>query len=344
MTSTNFDPFGAFFSPERLAYYRELHERFPLWCGDWPIPERFAPEAAQWLRETRLALEAKPHAPEAELAWVEYGWEEPRWSNAPNPTLYVVEEDSGPDRLIERTISPVEPPAVRALFAAIEYVFAKWHSGIGPASTGVPVILADDEPVLEHWKSEFTDLVDSPDLFVGVEPTGRTGWRLLQIRNAYLATPRRDTEQRKSLRSRLHRYWMFIGEDLGIIPQVRGGRSTTLSSDFLKEIVDETVELLEKVRACSLDEDEMDNVRALVADRPVPPHEHRRIDIRMKTGDWGTQLRFPMLTRHELRILRTDARQDAPTVASVARFLEDSERLPYSSSTIENLVSSSQEG
>ena len=37
-----------FFTEERLEDYRDLHESFPLWCGDWPEPECLEPEYGKW--------------------------------------------------------------------------------------------------------------------------------------------------------------------------------------------------------------------------------------------------------------------------------------------------------
>lgn len=337
------DPIDASFTPERLAYYRDLHARYPLWCGDWPLPEKYTPEALLWLKTTRLGIEAKLNVPKAEHAWIEFDWPEPRWSNVPRPTLRIVEEDTSSKKLSQRAISPVEPPAGRALFSAVEYTFAKWHSGVGPGGTGDPCIIEDDEPLLEYWKNRFSEIMERPDLspYMQMEPAEPSKILLMLIRQAYLSTPRTEKKQRAKLRRRLHQYWKWIGEDIGVIPQVQGGRSTTLPISVLTEIVDETVSLMAGVGEHTLQECELQEVRTLLTGRQIPDAERRRIDTNFETNSWAMRLKFPMLTEREIRILRGTRGADSPGVASAARFLEDSERLPYRSSTIENLVSSS---
>ena len=49
-----------FFTEERLEYYRDLHERFPLWCGDWPENLVPLPESYSWGLQSRLHEESRP--------------------------------------------------------------------------------------------------------------------------------------------------------------------------------------------------------------------------------------------------------------------------------------------
>ena len=113
------DPITFYFTSDRRNRYRELHERYPLWCGDWPEPT--VVEAWGASRERRYVTALQEMEDDRSL-WHDAGWKGVR----PDETTVTVPEptaDSAPVPYVRDlgsvTSDPPLPAVLGALLAAI---------------------------------------------------------------------------------------------------------------------------------------------------------------------------------------------------------------------------------
>ena len=360
MTASPSELLTVFFTRERLAYYRDLHARYPLWCGDWPESERNKPESYRWYPSLRLQSEATKLAPpDACGVFVDFDWPEPHVENVPAPVVRIVAGEPGSSALRESEVDVFDPTAMGAMLSAVALTCALWRPGVGPSGTGEPHVAERPENALEQLRYGFERVLRRPDMRVvgvGGEP-GPTGMFILLLRSALLETPREERKARERLAAKLRDHWLWIGEDIGAIPRRQGGAASTLSGDLLDALCAETQELIEDVVEYAPDEREMDDVRVLLLGQRDPfTREQKAIlaekrrrgqadiadyeqsliekrDRELKTHEWARRLRFPMLTESDLRL----ARKKRSSVKAAALMLAD--YLPLKPKTLENRIS-----
>ena len=182
---------------------------------------------------------------------------DPAASFASRPQIVLGSGDNAPALLAD----PPDPPTNGALLSAVQYVFATWESGHGPASTDEPYV-QDREPITEHWGHSLTEILDRLGTLVGVEEDEPSGAGLLELRSGVLAA-RRGSEERRTLLKRLKNYWGLVGKEAGVIPDFEGGRKVQLRGDFLGSLLEEARELVEAVVDHQVTEAEVDAVRDL---------------------------------------------------------------------------------
>jgi hypothetical protein len=307
-----------FFTPERLAYYRDLHGRYPLWCGDWSEKHLQEHDAHSWLALTRLQQEADQLYPKAEVLRVQFASESGADSIA-LPRLLVAHR--GSDQLDR--IDDIKPPAAAALLAAANYALARWRSGYGPGGSGEPYA---DPPFgldqqLMAWANHISALLTRKDpRFVGVvEGPGPTGHVLWVLRDRFLSTPP-DHAAREKRGEELEHHWIRMGREVGVVPRVKGGRVCTLPDDLIEALRLEGRTLVREVTEREPDAQEIDAVRCLVGKdvlddlqtahlRELPPERAatkrdgylRKFDRKHDVALWAFRLRFPMLSAPEVR-------------------------------------------
>lgn len=111
-----------FFTPERLAAYRELNHSFRMWCGFWPREFSAVPQISLWQAETRIEPELRrlglgPH----DIATLHNPWERVTKTSVPSPIIDVYNtEVSGSMMMV------VSTPLDGASLTAIAYTFRDW--------------------------------------------------------------------------------------------------------------------------------------------------------------------------------------------------------------------------
>jgi len=346
------DALAAFFTPERLTYYRKLHRRYPLWCGGWPEPEISKPDGDRWLLETRLNEAARQFVPKGRLFYVDFS-EKPTSDRVPLPALLF----AGPGGGRTQSLQP-DPLAGSALLAAIYYTWAQWRSGdVGPANLGgfwaEPAYSQAD--LLRVWGTSLDLLLRTPESYLGVrESQGPNGISLSMLRRRFLAAT--DKSAREQRREDLHQYWSQIGQTVGILPGVPGGPKCTLSKKLIAHLIEEGENLVRAINGYVPDDEERDAVRCLLPWERHDPYgrvvelERRHPDVAMRrrrnwdpklgTENWIFRLRFPMLSAAELRDIRQGWRTGQNRSTRHRRLAVEllADRLPIGESQINKLA------
>jgi hypothetical protein len=227
-----------FFTDERLRWYRELTERFPLWCGHWPEEHRSAPEFASW-RPERLIWDTLRDSSDAfQGFWFD---PEPASDLVPHPVLQLVDVDAAREISEEDweggyptlVISETEPKIYGAWFAAINYISFNW-TGATPTRQS----RAGSRDELQQMADAVTKVLTE---------RGPEGWRLWrEVRAVSTAEP---GQEREAAIQRMHEAWMQIGRAAGLLPDVSGGVRCALPDAFLAELRREANQIVEAVRA-----------------------------------------------------------------------------------------------
>ncbi len=334
------DPVAANFTPERLKRYRELHYRYPLWCGDWVYRSYFVPEEALVSRPHRFDLAIREAQQAAGRQWrgstlsMPGGYTakaaEPTLSKAPIPELASGEEASAP-RL---------PSIFQALFAAINYVLAPWKpEAFGPAYHEPERVAGPPENPFEGraWTDAIAHaLVEGNDWYYGIMNRRYkvSGIILFQLRMRAL-DPKLGTREREKARKDLLAYWKKVGEEAGILPTARSDKAHSIPPNELRNLADSAKAMLAELKRYKTTNGEEDAVRVLLTDPPyvaastkweVVQHNARERDrlegdarkvyeakyrVAQRAWDqaaevkfWCVQLAFPMLSRDEILTAR----------------------------------------
>ena len=319
-----------FFTSERLAHYRALGERFPLWCGHWPDEVRQLPEWNRWWSETRFRLFLDEWAPfrGKKERTVFFGEDTHGVPLVPTEDMILGPEVSwraGPDW--PGFTQDFDPPMIGAVLAAIAYV----HTALAPEPT---LDLAD------QWADEIRRYMNRP------HRGGSYAYAFLAQRNrVMLARGRR----REAEYAKLEGVWVSLGQRMRILPpKLRGGPAVTLPPGFLQELLLEGQRLVIEVGGWGpgpadfaqistllgvghdgLDEDERALVEEIERRRGPDAAESRRREIIERTGrqaeseKWARRLRFPLLNREELLLLdmRSKSSRTAGNPRTTARKL-----------------------
>lgn len=319
MATPAVDPIDAFFTLERLAYYRDLHARYPLWCGRWPSNERSKPSAHHWLVQSRLHDEASQSLRRSRIISIRFA-STPTADEAPRPQALL---EVGND--IE-VVEDFEPPIHSAVLGAINYTFARWESGYGPGGSGKPYVTKADF-VLENWAWHAKGILDATDprVFGVMKDPGLTGYALHELRRAYLQTdPKLDTRKKKL--KTLEAYWLRVGREIGIIPGVKGGKVCALDDELLAGLFKEGAALVREILEYEPSTNDLAEVRALLPGSEVDaavssyrvelakrdPEEaaardkadRAKSDARLKVALRATRLRFPMFSAAEIESIQ----------------------------------------
>ena len=308
------DPFTEYFTPERLKRFEELRERFPHWCLDWPsvatvravvTPSHRVSLAVQEMRGD-LTLWEVPPARLGDNVQCEV-WMEGKTVNVRVFKLYYGDEG------IEE-VDVEFPVAHLALFASIAHTLHSHQSS------------SEREHLLREWSRHLHGIFVSEP---GYSKKRRKLSRLASVarHTSTLAgqnCPKEETEKRqaraKTAAKRLRSYWHRIGQDIGLIPTRRGGKTDLIPDDWIFELAEQAQGLLAEVRVYEPDTRERDAVRALLLAEPYPAGSSGNRSIakqHLKDGrtredaytswnsevnldGWCLRLAFPMLTHEEL--------------------------------------------
>jgi hypothetical protein len=316
-----------FFTKDRLEYYRDLHERYRLWCGDWPEGQLAEPDASSFLPYNRLSNEARSLVG-SRFVNLEFT-PEPTPDYAPPPRLLEWE----PGQKQPQAIQDPAPPAGALILAAMNYTLARWQSGYGPGGSGEPYVteafgLTD---LLDNWGQKLLQSIEAVEpAAVGImEDRGPTGHRLYMTRERFLRTDP-ESPSRETRFDALKDYWLWIGRAVGIMPGVQGGTKCTLDDRLLAGLLNEGEELIRAVAelAPSFDErldlfqllrrdalSDDDNLRIgtlMELQRRYPEEAKQGLDRflkrthgKLRTDEWLYRLRFPMLSAKEIQQIRS---------------------------------------
>ena len=122
-----------FFTPDRLKWYRDLTERFPLWCGNWPKDLLWHPKAQEWSLDVLSRMEFEEEGAEEPIIFIEFH-ESPTTESVSPPYLVLYESDTmeGPEDDPYTREYGIDPVVFGALFAAINYLSYGWEDEILP--------------------------------------------------------------------------------------------------------------------------------------------------------------------------------------------------------------------
>lgn len=350
MATPAVDPIDSFFTPERLAYYRDLHARYPLWCGRWPSNERSKPSAHHWLVQSRLHDEASQSLRRSRIISIRFA-STPTADEAPRPQALL---EVGND--IE-VVEDFEPPIHSAVLGAINYTFARWKSGYGPGGSGKPYVIESDF-VLQDWAWHAKEILDATDprVFGVMKDPGLTGYALHELRRAYLQTdPKLDARKRKL--KTLEGYWLRIGREIGVIPGVTGGKVCALDDELLTGLISEGETLMRELVEYEPSGADMDVVRRLL---PAARLDFAQISLReeiarrsperaaafdkrhltesdasLEVALWAARLRFPMFSASEIASIQKSWQASPRKSRSVTLAVERlQDRLPITVSQI----------
>ena len=338
------DPVAAYFTPERLERYRQLHQQFPLWCGHWPEELETAPERTMWTLRRRVRLEGPAIIERVpELARLD-AERKTRLLFVPLQASQVTEAqppvvlagfldiaafiDSGPGGTEHDWVRPVEPPSPeRELLQAIAYTLARWPlQSSEQAGTTVP---GEPDPVA-IWTRRLADELrhDFPvvgELYNRHDPP-RSSFALV---NEHLQLTERGARQ--PMLDHLREAWIELGERVGILPSKKGGEKCSLPNEFLCEFDAEVNRLREAVENYPVHEEEKAIVLRLIIGPDAYDKERdlaeqladaRRKRARSATAEpgpyawaenlfqqhrverWVVRLAFPMLAQSEVSLFR----------------------------------------
>ena len=238
-----------FFTEDRLKAYRDLHQRFPLWCGEWRGSPQGIVEGTAWTAYYRLLKEARSFEPD--VLSVRFD-EEPSGSYVPPPRMVL----DAPE------MQETAPPETNgAILAAINYVFSWWKSGYGPAGSGEPYV-TQTESLFEQWAEKACRELRDDSAAVGVYETKSYGFRLLNLRLEILSLPRGDARRGK-LMTELKKLWTEIGSNVGVIPDISSGKELQLRGRPLTKLLMEGEDLVDAVARFDQEPDDVDAVSYL---------------------------------------------------------------------------------
>jgi len=291
-----------FFTPERLEWYRSLTERFPLWCGNWSEDLLWHPLAQEWSLETLSRREFEPQFAEEPIIFIEF--HDPPTTAAvssPFPVLYQDPiEHPGFEWLDPYVQVPgVDPIVYGALFASIDYVSYRWNAG-GKA-VRLPRVGATSP----------TEILPTLGRLIRRK-------RFLQRRMGFLSG---DVDE-----DTLHRLWIEIGKESGLVPDREGPKSAMLDDEHLRMLLKEGEGLVVALRQEEPKELEEELVAKLqvgnpdhfpellrlreAVKRPYMESAQRSVASQLERHGapldldyWVYRLRFPMLRREEVRLL-----------------------------------------
>ncbi len=148
-----------FFTEERLAHYRELQERFPLWCGHWPPDQGTVLERLTW----DSAAQIRGVIDKAKIELEKHQFFLTHWFATPQPDLLPgiifeiqryegeVELDDGRlDHATSHHAVPPEPNLHTAWLSALNYVGHPWMTE--PADVSGP----SPDDTAAHWVTACT--------------------------------------------------------------------------------------------------------------------------------------------------------------------------------------------
>ena len=290
-----------FFTPERRKDYRDLHERFPLWCGDWPEKLIPLPEARWW------SLDARLHQETQHLGWevlCAFFPDSASVGRVARPTFVMQSYDEEIGQPVQYDDPDFGAPSLRTLLAATHYTFQQWR--IGKEVSPLPT-LSIEQAWLEGIRAALTS---------------RPG-----LRNSFLrALAAKTKAKRHTARTRLEKVWHEIGLEAGVIPYRRGGLQCRLPSEFLANLQQQGFKLVEEVIRVSsnpseehrrvvrpligpLDEWLSEQQHALLEELEPARAEARknemliRADKKKNTEQWVLRLFFPMFSKGELDVI-----------------------------------------
>jgi hypothetical protein len=349
------EPLEAFFSPEHLQAYRDLHDRFPLWSGDWDERILRFPESKRWSASSRVWEETQGLL--KNLAGVEFP-NEPDEAQVAEPVLVFFEADEEARADVQVRSREFEPPALRTLLAAIDYAMQPWrvkengHWSIAERSGRTEALIADLGKLLRSRSA--------------AHPTAMGLWTRF-----HRVMHKRNRPELEKAVYELERYWVAIGEEAGIIPKLQGGSRCALPDVFLADLQGEARGLVKGIVEFSPSEEDMELIRERLGGwethltdyerehlRRLRPqtaadaagdgslYESKRqeylarVDERMDTLGWARRLWFPMLSQDEIALIleRTRGSLNPRTIDAAATSLL-ADRLPIERSTVLNRIS-----
>lgn len=305
------DPLTEYFTPERRERYEELRERFPHWCIDWP---RVAAIRATVTPGQRLSFAVD------EMRNDVGSWESPpdlgddvecqTWIEGGAVQIRVVEWEFVPEGVAELEVEV--PVAHLALFASITHTRPSHRSG------------SDRDHLIREWFEQIEGILVSDP-----RQSEKRGELLkLAVRARFASAraascPPEEREMRearaRAAADKLKSCWHAIGQDIGLIPTRRGGKSDLIPDNWIFDLAEQAQELLAAMRVYEPDTRERDAVRALLLAEPYPAGSSGNRSIaeqylRDRTREdaysswnkevnldmWCLRLAFPMLTAEEL--------------------------------------------
>ncbi len=301
------DPIAVYFTAERLKRYRELHRRYPLWCGHWPTEDRY------WAQKFTVFQSRQA----AEIEW--YNENVDRWwKGLPSISERMLVVPSAEAPTVEiREFSPddldvgkkVDTPAIFAtLLGAIEHTCLRYDSGLGGAQ--------------QMWPTELAKLITK------VVNTSRL-WlmHVFAWDQFYIDLQSEKSPTSPAVRKQLDREWLAVGRKIGVIPPTRSGnRKMPLSEETRSALLDETQSLVRAVQSAAPSVDDLVDCEQLLLSEPkacveiltyveeLAKKEGRQPDLKnwrkaVAPKFWCLRLMFPMLSVEELRWIR-DGRSD----------------------------------
>jgi len=360
-----------YFTQERLDRYRDLHRKYPLWCGHWPNELAGAPERTMWTFRRRVRVEGpglRQRAPEVQafraerrLAFV--ALRHRLVERRTPPDVWGVFLDFDALRRSERFEIPVTLPAPEyQLVQAIAYALARWPV-LPEGDSTAEAELAEVDPI-EVWAAWLSDELRHCFPVFG-EPFERKApyrWSF-GIGNEFLQATKRGDPERQRWVDRLRRGWLNLGEHIGIVPRLRGGAKCGLGTDFLAKLDDEICRLAAELRAYVSKADEQATIlRLVIGDQAFEAAQATGTAVsaeRYKRGvagasnasslDWASRLMrrhgiecwairlaFPMLDDREIAMLRGAVGVERQRTTPAWRVL--AARLGLSPRTLENLL------
>lgn len=334
-----------FFTEERLQRYRNLHERFPLWCGDWPEEEAKLPEAHLWSRERRFQQETKEIG--KRLLSITFDGLTTD-DSVPRPIFHIgdyVEDTLGEYHFLEQTFKETDPPAGAALIASIEYLYQ------GSMIVTSPV-----------WKKSFLDWIARFGTSL-LQKNGNPTLLGLKLSNAHrkvLSTP--PSEGREEAIESLEKLWNRLGREIGAIPWTKGGPRTFLSPGFQAGLLEEAKGLVPEVRTWEPTPEDVEWIRSTlpVTESNIPDWaenlakergrrgnhngarklreeqtqvQQKALEDAQDVGKWLRMIDFPMLTDDEIQGI-LDHENPRSTLGPASDLVGN--RLGMSGSTIQN--------
>lgn len=311
------DPINAFFTPERLAYYRDLHARYPLWCGDWPDDHRREPEYDEYWAGSQLIDET--------LIESTGGQEVFALDEGSNETLALVWSDEASE-----TVAVV----VRAQFVALQravgetFVDARTDpQTLGSFSRGLVTALESlfhprGFPALQGW------------IPVGV-PEPINGWYFRRLHRR-LKSASIEGVDRTEILNEIRAYWENIGKTIGAIPRLpAGGSSCVLPNDFLNRIKNEGEDLVREIRKYNPSAEHSCDLASMFQTEKRSQHVKQTPTV---LPNWTLRFRFPILSLAELESVTEKRGRVGTGVAEAVLGLMEG-RLPLSASRIANRIS-----
>ena len=340
----NPDQFDTFFTPERREYYRDLHVRFPLWCGRWPAKEATVPDSIPWMRTPAIVdVLREDRRPYAGITFSEASE-----GQVPAPIYHIWDDSvSAPpdaDPVVKQT-GETDPPVLGLIAAAGNYLFCPWGTTLPKYGD-------------QRQKSEAelaTVLLDSLS-----DPHAQL-WRL---RDRFLRA--RTADSRAQARAMLLGEWVSLGHRMGFTPSQQGGAVCKLSDETLCSLEEQGMALIRELIEYSPRDTDRQLLRALanaegrigIRDREllsrfrsqiengedVDPTRvlglESRMDAAVDMEVLSRRVRFPMFSKEEIERILVES-EGKVSVRFVRRAIRSiiSGRLPIDLKTLRNRLS-----